>query len=1278
MTVESSQNGKKLFEPQKSKLIERYYTTPGTDPLDEIVWVKRDSLITNKDGSVVFEMRDIEAPEFWSQLAIDIAASKYFRKAGLHGDPNLGETSVRQLVSRVAKTIRWAGQNYGYFSDEEANTFEAELTYILVHQIAAFNSPVWFNVGLYHQYGIEGQGGNWCWDNPASIPSYVVETQNAYERAQASACFITSVEDDLMDIYGLVSTEARLFKGGSGTGTNFSKIRGKQEKLSSGGKSSGLMSFLEVLDRAAGAIKSGGTCLAPNQCVYTELGPIPVKILAEADVPFITLSYDPPAKRYKAKWAKAWQAGHKNVVRIVTDKGQFEVTDDHPVKLSTGEFVLAGQLQAGYSLFSCSVDKPHDHLRVHLRNGLKGKEFWHRLIASDVMSWKIDGLAVHHKDENKFNNDPGNLEVKTHSEHAYDHGKEFAARGTHVFVQRTFPKPGEANGMHKSSMFWQDEQKVTAYRAIHGKNLKSSGRAEDMQQKAATQKMLNTAFHVLNAGYSIDTFDSYVAGRKKAIGLIPSITKLRKQIDDRFGTYDNFVREVAANNHRVIRVEQVGFMDVYDVEVQCPTLDDKSATSGHNFVIWPSNDLTGSGIAVANTRRAAKMVCLDMDHPEIVDFIQWKSKEEKKAKALIAQGYPSDFNDEAYHTVSGQNSNNSVRVTDEFIKLVEGDGEWRTTERTTGEVVKTYKARDLWRKIAQSAWECADPGVQYDTTINKWNTVKNTDRINGSNPCNEYMFVDNTACNLSSINLTKFYDGMFDVKKYRHVIRMMFLAQEILVDFSSYPTKEIAQRSHDFRPLGLGYSNLGALLMRMGLPYDSDNGRQVCSALTAILCGHAYIVSSEVAQRKGAFEGFKNNQKPMLDVMRMHEAAAQDIEYDLLGHAAREDWRHALELGEKHGYRNAQATVIAPVGTIGFLMDCDTTGIEPDFSLVKLKKLAGGGTMKIVNQSIEPALRRLGFHDLVQMKEIKNHIEEHGTIEGAPHLDPKYLPIFDCANRGGDGRRYLAPMSHLKMMAAAQPFLCGAISKTCSLPNETTVEDIERIYMEGWKLGLKGMALYRDGCKASQPLNSTKAKETESPLAQFSLEQLGKSLVGPDSKVPQKRKLPNRRRGITQKARVAGNKLFIRTGEYEDGTLGEIFLDMHKEGAAFRSLMNALAQAVSLGLQHGVPLETFVKQFTFTRFEPAGVVEGHPNIKMATSILDYIFRHLGIEYLKDFSLAHVKPEEVEQDIGTPSLPPSAPQNMSSDAPMCDQCGHLTVRNASCYRCLNCGNSMGCS
>ncbi len=1095
-----AKNGAATRTTRKGVEVPRHFTNVGEDALDSVVYERRSSIITNPDGSIVFKMEGAEIPASWSQLATDIVISKYFRKAGIRGDRTLGEKSVRQVVSRISHTIREAADAFGdYFASKaDADTFEAELSWLLVNQYGAFNSPVWFNCGLWHAYGIDGSGGNWAWDKNES-GSTMLPTENAYERPQCSACFIQSASDDLMGIYELMKSEARLFKYGSGTGSNFSAIRGRQEKLSGGGTSSGLMSFLEVFDRAAGATKSGGT-----------------------------------------------------------------------------------------------------------------------------------------------------------------------------------------------------------------------------------------------------------------------------------------------------------------------------------------------------TRRAAKMVCLDMDHPEILDFIQWKVREEKKAQALIAAGYPSDFNGEAYHTISGQNSNNSVRVTDDFMKAVEAGGKWQTRMRTTGEVCETLEAKDIWNKVAEAAWGCADPGVQYDSTINKWHTCPNTGKINASNPCSEYMFLDDTACNLSSVNLIKFLraDDSFDVEGYRHACRVFFMAQEILVDLSSYPTEQIARNSHDYRPLGLGYANLGSLLMQMGVPYDSDRGRAIAAALTSIMCGHAFRSSAEMAKSKGAFNGFAKNREPMLRVMNMHRDAAYDIDRDqcppALYKAACEDWDAAVALGEEHGYRNAQATVLAPTGTIGLLMDCDTTGVEPDFALVKFKKLAGGGYFKIVNQSVPSALKRLGYTGM-EVQEIvayvsgtntflaapnvnRRTLKERGlldadiakaeaalpgvfdvgaafgswvlgeetyerlgitremmkrpgfsflehlgftrgevmeasevivgrmTIEGAPYLKPSHYPVFDCANRCGTlGERYLAPMSHVKMMAAVQPFLSGAISKTVNLPHDATVEEVADIYAEGWRMGLKAVALYRDGCKASQPLSSGKDKDKEKDKADAKEEDERLSLAPvPQTSAPQdptqlalnlhgqtaggKRppglrvRLPKKRVGFTQEARVGGHKIFLRTGQYEDGSLGEIFIDMHKEGAAFRSLMNCFAMSVSVGLQYGVPLQTYVEQFTFTRFEPQGVVEGHPYVKFSTSIVDYLFRILGVEYLHRYDLAHVKPEEAPSSVGflgsthdknetseldhsvslastKESVIRSAQMNeemgtravehhgspidaqldtMMGDAPVCDVCGHITVRNGACYKCLNCGNSMGCS
>ncbi len=821
------------------------------------------------------------------------------------------------------------------------------------------------------------------------------------------------------------------------------------------------------------------------------------------------------------------------------------------------------------------------------------------------------------------------------------------------------------------------------------------------------------------------------------------------------------------------------------------------------------------------TRRAAKMVCLDMDHPEILDFITWKSREEKKVAALIAAGYSSDFNGDAYKTVAGQNSNNSIRVSDEFMKAVDTGSEWKTKSRTTGQVVNTYDARTLWKEVAQAAWACADPGVQYDTTINEWHTCLNTDRIYASNPCSEFMFLDDTACNLASLNLVKFLkkDGSFDIEGYRKACRIFIIAQEILVDLSSYPTERIARNSHDYRPLGLGYANLGTLLMLKGIAYDSDEGRSWAGALTAIMCGRAYAVSAEEASLLGAFSGYERNREPMLKVIGKHRQAAYQIDgkkcpADLLK-AAQEDWDLALDLGKQHGYRNSQVTVLAPTGTIGLLMDCDTTGVEPDFALVKFKKLAGGGYFKIVNQSVPEALKNLGYskdqitdiiryvlgtmhlngtphinRDFLSAKgftqdeiakiekalpgtfELSSAFNRYSigeetlkrvgvtqeelerptfnflrcvglteaeiaqanevicgtmTVEGAPHISThperdRHLAVFDCANKcGAKGTRFIAPMGHIKMMAAVQPFISGAISKTVNLPHETTVEEIEDIYYQGWRMGLKAVALYRDGCKLSQPLSTKsdakQSKEKSEPVEAVAAPKREEVAAqgGQLTFAPVRRKLPAKRMGFTQEATIAGHKVYIRTGEYEDGSLGEVFIDMHKEGAAYRSMMNCFAISVSLGLQYGVPLKEFVDKFTFTRFEPSGIVSGHPNVKLATSIVDYIFRVLGLEYLGRTDFVQVKPVDLTAEKGAAeSVYPKNPSQMiqgavpmegmepqlklpinlgeansaessdqhlaqmMGDAPPCDSCGHTTVRNGACYKCLNCGNSMGCS
>jgi ribonucleoside-diphosphate reductase alpha chain len=1098
--------------------ITRRFTREGQGPYPGFTFVPRTSRIVNPNGSVVFEMRDISVPEGWSQVAVDILAQKYFRKAGVPlrtrrveeegvpgwlqrsapeaADTPLGrETDSRQVFHRLAGCWTYWGWKGGYFTTEaDARAFYDETCYMLAAQMAAPNSPQWFNTGLHWSYGIEGPPQGHFYVDPQTRE--VRRSTSAYERPAPHACFIQSISDDLVNDGGIMDLwvrEARIFKYGSGTGSNFSSLRGDGEPLSGGGKSSGLMSFLKIGDRAAGAIKSGGTTRRAAKMVVLDL--------------------------------------------------------DHP---DVEEFV----------------------------------------------NWKV-----------------------------------------------------------------VEEQKVAAL--VSGSRL--------------LNRHLNAVLRSIQSyPHPSDRYDPAAnAGLRKAV------------------------------------------------------LDARAALVPENYIA-----------------RVLQLARQGFTHIEVEE-------------------YDTDWNSKAYLTVSGQNSNNSVRVTNEFMRAVEADGPWHLYWRTELEKAraegrppkprKTLKARDLWDQIGHAAWACADPGVQYDTTINEWHTCPADGRINASNPCSEYMFLDDTACNLASLNLLRFYDpatGKFDIDAYKHAVRIWTLILEISVYMAQFPSVPVAQKSHDFRTLGLGYANLGALLMVQGIPYDSPEGRALCGALTAVMHAGAYAASAEIAAELGPFPRYEANKEAMLRVIRNHRRAAYNAppdDYegltvfpvgidpahcppDLLS-AARDESDRMLELGERHGYRNAQVTVIAPTGTIGLVMDCDTTGIEPDFALVKFKKLAGGGYFKIINQSVPPALARLGYtpwqiDDIVrycrgaatlagcphvnpaslkakgftdeallkieqqlpgafelpfvfnrwtlgeafltdglgipkevyeepsfdllthlgftrkQIDEANTYVCGTMTIEGAPHLKPEHLPVFDCANKCGRlGRRFLSTEAHIRMMAAAQPFISGAISKTINMPNDATIEDVKKAYWLSWQLMTKANALYRDGSKLSQPLNSvadspeaallaavtaeSEAKEAPRPTAVQVAEKITERIV--HRYIARRRRLPDRRAGYTQKARIGNHKIYLRTGEYEDGTLGEIFIDMHKEGAAFRSMTNCFAIAISLGLQHGVPLEEYVDAFLFTRFEPNGVVQGNPYIKMSTSIIDYIFRELAITYLGRHDLAHVIPEDLRGD-----------------------------------------------
>jgi len=1089
--------------------IERNFTTAGQSPYAEIEFRFASSEIRKPDGSIVFSLQDIEVPSDWSQVACDILAQKYFRKAGVpvalkkvkekdipaflwrsEMDAAVSketgpETKATQVFDRLAGTWAYWGWKGGYFDSEaDAEAYYDEMRYMLCKQMAAPNSPQWFNTGMHWAYGIDGPSqGHFYVDFQTGE---LVRSKSAYEHPQPHACFIQSVSDDLVNEGGIMDLwqrEARLFKYGSGTGTNFSSVRAEGEGLSGGGKSSGMMSFLKIGDRAAGAIKSGGTTRRAAKMVIVDV--------------------------------------------------------DHP--------------------------------------DIEG-----------FINWKV-----------------------------YEEQKVGALVTGSTLINK------HLNAVMKATREWDG---VTA--------------AEDDNARFDPRKNLSLKKAIL-------------AARKVAVP-------------------ENFIQ-------RCIVFAQQGFNEI-DIPV-----------------------------------------------------------------------YDTDFDNEAYASVSGQNSNNTVRISDEFLQAVADDGEWNLIRRTDGEVAKTIKARDLWDQIGYAAWACADPGLQFDSTINAWHTCPQSGRINASNPCSEYMFLDDTACNLASMNLMTFRnaDGSFNVSGFVHASRLWTITLEISVLMAQFPSKEIAERSYDFRTLGLGYANLGGLLMSAGLSYDSDEGRALCAAITSLMTGEAYRTSAEMAEEMGAFPGYKKNAKDMLRVIRNHRRAAhsENKGYEALNilpvpmdagncpqadivEAARKAWDDALALGKAAGFRNAQVSVIAPTGTIGLVMDCDTTGIEPDFALVKYKKLVGGGYFKIINRLVPEALEALGYseaqteemlkyaigHGTLQGAPAINHnslkakgftdvalmkLEENlqncfdikyafngyglgmdfckdvlgftdaqlndlsfnmllelgftadeveaantyvcgaGTLEGAPGLKDHDLSVFDCASPcGRKGTRFLSADAHIRMMAAAQPFISGAISKTINMPTYASVEDCADAYLTSWKLGLKANALYRDGSKLSQPLSTSfgddlideleDASETKqvTVVTERIVEKVIEKIVQAD---PKREALPTRRKGYTQKAVVGGHKVYLRTGEFDNGALGEIFIDMHKEGAAFRSLMNNFAIAISIGLQYGVPLEEFVEAYTFTRFEPSGMVEGNDAIKMATSILDYLFRELAISYLGREDLAHVKHEDLQMD-----------------------------------------------
>lgn len=1245
----------------------RKFTTAEEGPYHGIEWERRTALVGDPENPV-FRQDNVEVPAFWSQNATNIVASKYFAYGP--DDPRR-EDSVRTLIDRIAGRIAAEGEKNGYFDSAGKEIFLDELRYVMVHQLAAFNSPVQFNIG------VEG------------APQV------------ASACFILSVEDSLKSIGSWYTDEMAIFQAGSGAGVNLSKLRGSMEPLSKGGTSSGPVSFMRGADASAGTIQSGGRCLAPDQYVYTANGPVTVAELAEQE-DFICVSYHPPAGRYKMKRAQAWKSGTKQIIEINTDKGSFRLSPDHPVKLSSGQTVLAGELQPGQSLFAGTVDiADGKYLRLGLKDGQKGKERIHRLVAADIIGQDISGLSVHHIDGDTYNNLPDNLQVISQADHARMHSQELTANGQHHFQLNSYPKSGDDNPMASTSPFWRDEEKVARYQDKQ-RQLMSQRDTRKLQSAAADQRMINLAFKIINAGGSIDTPEDYYQSRKKIIGE-PGVSKkiLNQRIEQRFGSHDSFVSAVKEQNHRVESIVDLGSSPVYDVEVFCPTADDKSPQSGHNFLIWPHGEKSGSGIVVFNTRRAAKLVRLDDDHPDVEDFITCKAREEERIRALAAAGIEIGIGSitgerNLAEATAYQNANQSVGISDEFMKAVEEDGDWNLTARRDGSIVKTIKARELMHLIADSAWRCADPGVQFDTTINSWHTTPAQGPITSSNPCSEYMSNDDSACNLSSVNLLKFLndDGRFDVDAFTHVVELMFLGQEITISFADFPTRKIGKNTRALRQIGLGYANLGALLMAKGQPYNSEAGRATAAAISALLTGQAYLTSAKIAADLGPFEHFVENQEDVLRVLSRHRRAANklrvgdDNNSDIV-RQGKKVWEQVVKEAKQHGVRNAQATVLAPTGTISFLMDCDTTGIEPDLSLIKHKTLVGGGTMSIVNQIVPEALRRLGYL-ASEVEEIIAYLEEdvdgmpRGHLIGAPHLAEEHLHIFDCAM----GAQAIDYQGHVQMMAAVQPFISGAISKTVNLPAETSVEDIEQIYIQGWKQGLKALAIYRDGSKNSQPLAEAKNRDEEASKA---TEERLTSLLGDGLLRGERRQVPRGAEidGINFRIGPASGYVHVRL--FEDGTPGAVFVDVGQAGSTLHGFIRAWAVTMSLGLQYGLPLDTLVSKLSWAQFEPQGITDD-PEIRTARSIVDYVVRWMAIRFLDLGEQDRAALGIIDTDDDPLPGGQVAPRHefraqtkrgeqkieVSQVAEICPRCGaQAMTRTGSCMTCSACGETGGC-
>lgn len=1704
--------------------------------------------ISKPDGTIVFEQANTEFPKDWSDNARNIVASKYF-----YGYGENRERSLKQFITRIVETITENGRKLGYFlNEDEAINFRNELAYLIMTQRAWFNTPVNFSIG---------------------VPG---------KRQVGSACYILGVEDNLESILENAKTEGLIFKDGSGSGINLSSLRGSNELISdSSGTSSGPMSFDKIYDTVAKITKSGGSCLGPDQLVFTDSGLKTIKDLEESGQDFVIMSYDPSAKRFKAKTARAYKNGRKMVYNLKTDKGEFHLTGDHYVMLADKRYEKVENLSINMSLMQMSSDIPKEgHLRISLHDGNKGKKHFHRLIGEDIIGATKEHV-VHHKDGNKLNNSLSNLELLERGAHSTHHMNDLVLGGNHVFQNNVFPKFNNNNGMHKDSDFWKNEEKIASYKQKQSKVLTNSGRARDMQKIASKQKMINIGFKLINLGADISTFDLYYKNRKVLWNGKQGSSRAiaSKTIEKYFGNYDNYYNEIRDNNHKVIEITQLRLMDVYDIEVDCESMDDKSPNSGHNFVIFSLNATSpaGKGLVVSNSRRAARMVILNDNHPDIEEFITCKAKEENKAKALIAAGYDSAPGGEAYLSVAYQNANYSVRVSDEFLDAVKNDKDWNLINVKDGKVAKTVKAKELWNLICKSAWESGDPGIQFDSIIQKWHTLPNNGKITASNPCSEFLHLDFSSCNLASINLLKYYDAKTDSFYYTcftNTVKIFTVAMNILLDFIEFPTEKITEVTKKCRPIGLGFANLGALLMSLGIPYDSDEGRSIAASLMAAITANAYLTSSDLAIRLNrSFEYLDNNLEEMRNVIDLHKKyffgslqsisdsdEASDFSCNLFYNLDQQTSKTFEKLSFRNKFLNSQATVLAPTGcltknsiistehglvrlrnlgdlsgnqwqdksfmvmtdegpkqatkfyingkdavrtittnhgyritgtnkhkvkiidkngnkiwrrfdeisvddtiimsmntifgdkkqiilpsepeiyhnanlnfkaprildeelaelvgyymgdgcycgqemrlavaendldvidrlkyliknlfnldaitkpqqgcvsvnaksyqlmlwwescgfmkhrkrdakgkgafevhvpdiilasnneqvygaflrglfeadgcaasdnpslssissqfisdiqtimlamgipthsrirskissnrygknqcytlsvlnknytkafcekidfignrkksaahilftakscsndkiplteyqfelieanatqsekkqykkygginrescsdfnnesinsllnntfydkvisniedgiqdtydlsvpdnvtyiangfishnTIGLAMDCDTTGCEPELALVKYKWLVGGGTQAFSNHCVETALKNLYYKEDA-IRAILDYISETGNIENCPFILEEHLCVFDTSFKNRGGTRYLSPEAHIRMLGALAPFISGSASKTVNLPESATIEDISNCYMLAHDLEVKCVAVYRDNCKASQPM-STEIKESKDK-AEAKQEKEVTGLVPNKSKTDNlnsvfsyhdtypngtnfwnqklevkkdkqedisryRKRLPNTRNSVTHKFSIGTQEGYLTVGLYEDGSPGEIFIVMSKQGSFAQGAIDALATMMSLALQYGVPVESIVNKLKGTSFDPSGITTNE-DIRFASSITDYIGKFLERNFLDRNSVEKhpiENDEQKQEKIGSVNFtpPPSylyttakgevidftgyesnTYDNATSTGQICSNCGSMKVLMNKCFRCLNCGEGGEC-